>query len=83
MSTVLADIMMHVVAPQPRARLKHQQRDLLDRAFGAVGMDSGHRSRMAGIDRAQESISLGPAQLADDDPVGAHPQAGGKQANRR
>jgi hypothetical protein len=29
---------------------------------------------MAGIDRAQPSISLRPAQFADDDAVGPHPE---------
>eukprot|EP01035_Chromulina_nebulosa_P002031 gene2031-2741_t len=49
-------IMMHVFAPEPRPGLQHEQRDLLDRALGTVGMDGGHRARMAGVDRAQENV---------------------------
>ena len=57
----LAHITAYIVAREPGARLQNQQRKLLDRALRRVGVDSGHRSGMAGIDRAQEGKRLDPA----------------------
>ena len=37
-------------------------------------MDRRERARVAGVDRAQEGISLGPAQFSHNDPIGPHPQ---------
>ncbi len=45
-----------------------------DRVAGIVGVDGGHAAVVAGVHGLEHVEGLGPAALADDDPVGPHPQ---------
>ena len=38
-------------------------------------MDRGHRPVMAGVHRLEHVEGFGAANLADDDPIGTHPQS--------
>ena len=66
------NIMSDTVAVQMGAGFQHEENKLLNGAFGAVGMDGGHRPGVASVDRAKESESLWSAQFAEDDPVRPH-----------
>ena len=55
-------------------RHQHQHFQPLDHLAGAVGVDGGHRAVVAGVHGLDHVEGLGPAALADDDPVGPHAQ---------
>ena len=61
---------------QRRPCLQHHDRQSIDGEFGGFGVDGGDRSAMACVNGLEIGQGLGPAQLADDNPVGAHAEGG-------
>src|SRR3546814_7950693 len=53
----------------------HQERQLLERQFGGIGMDGGDRAGMAGIDVAQIEKGSPVAQFLEQDTIGSHPRS--------
>jgi hypothetical protein len=54
------DVLDDLGAAEVGAGLEHHQRDLVDSGAGAVGVDGGDGAGVAGVDRAQEAVGLGP-----------------------
>jgi hypothetical protein len=42
--------------------------------FGAAGVEGGHEPVVPGVGRLEHVEDLGAADLADDDPIGTHPE---------
>ena len=60
---------------QAEAGLQRRERDALESAARAIGMQRRQRSRMSGVDRLQEGIGFGAADLSEEQTIGAKPQA--------
>ena len=70
------DVFPHLGKGQWRASLQYHDRQPVDGEFRGFSMDGRDRPAMAGVDGFEIGQGLGPAQLADDDPVGAHAEGG-------
>ena len=70
----VGDLLAQRGVREPEARHQRERLDAAQRLGGAAGVDGRERAVVAGRERGQEVERLSPAHLADDDPVGAHPQ---------
>ena len=64
---------------EPRVGEQHQRLEPRQRVGGAVGVDGGHRTVVAGVERLEHVERLARAHLADDEAVGTHAQRGPHQ----
>lgn len=60
------DIFSHIAPGHLRSGLQDQQRQLLDRAFGGIGVDRTDRAWMASVDTPQECQRLFAPHFATD-----------------
>ena len=72
----LPDVLPHFGEGQRRTSLQYHDRQPVDREFCGLRVDGRNRPTMAGVDRLEIGQGLGAAQLANDDPVGAHAEGG-------
>ena len=68
------NLLAHRALRNRKARQQHHHLHAAQAFARAVGVDGGNRAVMAGRHRLQHVEDFGAAHLADDDPIGAHPQ---------
>ena len=74
--TSIAELIWSRSASNGIVQLAHrgQRLEPVDRVVAAVGVHGHQRALVAGVERLEHVERLGAADLADDDPVGAHAQ---------
>ena len=70
------DVFAHFGEGQRCASLQHHDRKPVDGEFCGFSVDCRDRPAMAGVDGFEIGQGLGPAQFANDDPVGSHSEGG-------
>lgn len=73
------DVFAYLGEGQWCASLQHHDCQPVDGEFCGFSMDCGNRPAVPGVDRFEIGQGFGTAQLADDDPVGAHTEGGLKE----
>ena len=68
------DLLAHRLGRQLEARHRHHVLEAGQRVARGVGVDGAHRAVVAGVHRLQHVDGFLAADLAEDDPVGAHAQ---------